>query len=192
MCPVLHFDQILRSACTVGTVAPFGDDALEPELACLAEEVGTDLSTLNGSFLCEMAPWCLLTLASYVAKCIFAARQSEDARAMPTVEEYKRAMNELEAATADFQPIATFLQQLGQAADVQQFLRVNFNLQTRGVMFEAARYRIDLNNWPSAETIKTKGNRLAKAFNDALRIYGALQQEDKAFVKEPPPRPRLE
>jgi hypothetical protein len=109
---------------------------------------------------------------------------------MSTVEEYKQAMNELEAATVDFQPIATYLQQLGRAASIQHFLRANFNLQTRDTV-DVMRYRIDLNSWPSVEVIKTKGNRLAKAFNDARRIYGALPQEDKAFIKEPPHQPLL-
>ena len=45
--PVLDLDPVFRASRAVGPIGSLGDDPLEPELAGLAEEVGTDLAAFE-------------------------------------------------------------------------------------------------------------------------------------------------
>jgi hypothetical protein len=44
MCPVLHFDPVLRASRLIGAVAAFRHQAFQPHVAGGAEQVGTDLA----------------------------------------------------------------------------------------------------------------------------------------------------
>ncbi|MDX0318928.1 hypothetical protein [Sinorhizobium meliloti] len=115
---------------------------------------------------------------------------------MATVEEYKAAMNELADATQAFMPVAKFLKSLNEATNyaLNSFLEATFGMASqsgRRTGSYDSKYRIDMAKWPSGEEVRAAGSRLAKAFNDAHRIYNELSQEDREYLKSPPYQPEL-
>ncbi len=112
---------------------------------------------------------------------------------MSTVEEYKSAMNELAAAQKEYAPIHRYLTAIGEAVgyggnNAMEFLRGTFGLQyerSRSSLPDP-RYRLDLQNWPSVEEVRSAGKRLAAAYNAVHKVYAALPVDDREYVKQPP------
>ncbi|MEL4072834.1 hypothetical protein WKW50_22100 [Ochrobactrum sp. GPK 3] len=115
---------------------------------------------------------------------------------MSTIDDYKAAMIELAEAKKQFEPITAFFGRVNAATSGST---INLLHQTFGMkdtvtrssssFRDLSKYRLDFKNWLTGEEIEIAGKRLAKAFNEAHRVYGELPPEDKTYIKSPPSQP---
>jgi len=110
----------------------------------------------------------------------------------PSVETFKAATAEYEAACDAAVQLASDLKQVGNSMNYafNTFLELNYALKSMG---DSGRYdrdrlkhRYNMSEWPDRARMDAVFGRLTKAYNTLHEVWDSIPADDRKFLRQPP------
>lgn len=107
-----------------------------------------------------------------------------------TVDKFREATFAYEAAKKAAEEVASDLRVIGYAmshGNVDKFLALNYGMRLprRSPSREDLKFKLDMSQWPTPETVNTAFRNLASAFNALHAAWDAVPADEKSFLRGP-------